>query len=65
MIRQPKLGQRVVLHYAERKRCVCPHHGKAGTVVIVARGPGPRNVGVELDEGGVTVVPRGNLRAEG
>jgi len=37
-----------------------PYHGKIGVVRVVSRGPGPRNVGVEID-GQVIVVPRGNL----
>ena len=62
MIVHPRIGQRVRLHYATRKRAVAPHHGKVGRVVIVARGPGPRNHLIELDDGGgVLVVPCGQL----
>ena len=65
MIRQPRGGQRVRLHYAKTKWGICPLHGLAGTVAVVSRGPGPRNVGVSLDDGTWTIVPRGNLVPEG
>ena len=62
MIFHPRPEQRVRIHYAKRSASVMPHHGKTGVVRIVAKGPGPRNVGVEID-GKVVVVPRGNLVA--
>ena len=62
MIFHPREGQHVRVHYAPRAAGVMPHHGRAGVVRIVARGPGPRNVGVEID-GRLVVVPRGNLVA--
>ena len=37
---------------------------RSGTVRVVPRGPGPRNVGVEI-EGRLVVIPRGNLVAVG
>ena len=64
MIFHPRAGQRVRIHYARRSASVMPHHGWIGVVRIVSRGPGPRNVGVEID-GAVVVVPRGNLVAVG
>ena len=63
MIFHPRIGQRVRVHYAKRAASIMPHHGKTGAVRIVTDGPGPRNVGVEID-GRLVVVPRGNLVAE-
>ncbi len=62
MIVHPKLGQRVVVWYRASVRDFMPHHGKIGTVVIVAKGRGPRNHGVRFDDGISTVVPCGNIR---
>ena len=62
MIFHPRIGQRVRLHYAKRSASIMPHHGKVGVVRLVGSGPGPRNVGVEVD-GRTVVVPRGNLVA--
>jgi len=64
MIFHPRQGQRVRIHYAKRAAPDMPHHGVVGVVRIVAAGPGPRNVGVEID-GRIIVVPRGNLIAIG
>lgn len=61
MIRRPKPGQRVRLHYREAIRAVCPHHGRTGVVVRAGRGPGPINVEVDLGDGVHVGVPRGNL----
>lgn len=70
MIRQPRIGQAVRLHYRTTPRggfpapsTWMPYHGSTGIVRIVSRGPGPRNVGVEIG-GKLVVVPRGNLVAE-
>lgn len=60
MIWQPRPGQCVRLHYRWR---TMPLHGRTGVVVCFGRGPGPRNVGVEVD-GSLYVVPRGNLQTE-
>ena len=62
MIFRPRVGQRVRIHYARRSASIMPHHGRTGVVRIVAKGPGPRNVGVEID-GLLVMVPRGNLAA--
>ena len=62
MIFHPRPGQRVRIHYAKRSASIMPHHGKVGVVRLVSSGPGPRNVGVEIDSLTV-VVPRGNLIA--
>ena len=64
MIFHPRPGQHVRIHYAKRSASVMPHHGKTGVVRIVSRGPGPRNIGVEI-KGHLVVVPRGNLVAVG
>jgi len=41
-----------------------PLHGLTGTIVIVSRGPGPRNHGIAVD-GVMYVVNRGHLRKVG
>ena len=64
MILHPRSGQRVRIHYARRSASVMSHHGAVGVVRTVSRGPGPRNVGVEID-GRFIVVPCGNLVAVG
>lgn len=60
MIHHPHIGQRVRLHYSKAWQRVVRIHGREAVVRVVPRGPGPRNVGVEID-GGMVVVPRGNL----
>ena len=62
MIFHPQPGQHVRIHYARRSASSMPHHGRTGVVRIVSKGPGPRNVGVEID-GFLVMVPRGNLVA--
>jgi len=62
MIFHPQPGQHVRIHYAKRSASVMPHHGRLGVVRIVSGGPGPRNVGVEI-EATCVVVPRGNIVA--
>jgi len=64
VIFHPRPGQRVRIHYAKRSASVMPHHGMTGVVRSVGRGPGPRNIGVEID-GRTVVIPRGNLVAIG
>ena len=62
MIRNPKPGQRVRFHYAKARRAVCQLHGYEGVVVAASKGPGPRNVCVQVPGVGVVVcVPCGNL----
>jgi hypothetical protein len=51
VISHPHIGQRVRMRYAKRTAAVMPFHGRTGIVRIVSRGPGPRNVGVEIDGG--------------
>ena len=62
MILHPRPNQKVRIHYAEKWRSVLPWHGRIGTVAIIGRGPGPRNVGVEIYKK-IIVFPRGNLVA--
>ena len=62
MIFHPHIGQCVRMHYAKRMAGIMPQHGKVGVVRVVSRGPGPRNVGVEID-GRLVTIPRGNLVA--
>ena len=63
MIWQPKKYQSVRIHYRKSLQKFMPYHGKTGVVVCVGKGPGPKNVLIELDEGGRVCVPRGNLNA--
>ena len=62
VIFHPRLGQQVRIHYNRRSAAAIPYHGETGVVRIAGRGPGPRNVGVEIG-GQIVVVPRGNLVA--
>jgi len=62
VIFHPQPGQHVRIHYNRRSAAAMPHHGRTGVVRIAGRGPGPRNVGVEIG-GQIVVVPRGNLVA--
>jgi len=61
MIWRPRKGQAVVVWYNRRAAPFLPHHGEAGIVERVARGPGPRNVEVRFADGVRMIVPRGNL----
>ena len=60
MIWRPKPGQRVRLVYSKSLAPSMPYHGKMGTVLESARGPGPRSVIVDLGTA-IVIVPRGNL----
>lgn len=62
MISNPRVGQRVRLHYAKR---AIPHffHGRRGMVVVAGKGK-PRNHLVKLDGSILVVVPCGNLMPE-
>ena len=62
MIFRPKPGQRVKLLYSKSLAPSMPHHGKMGTVLESARGPGPGPRSVIVDLGtAIVIVPRGNL----
>lgn len=63
MIRSPKIGMLVRLWYRKSITWLMPHHGRRGVVVAVGNGKGPRNAGVQLNDGTLVVVPRGNLQA--
>ena len=47
--------------YVNRNR-VHPLYGKEGIVMVRAKGPGPRNILVRLDDGRMVVAPWGNWR---
>jgi len=57
----PRIGQQVQVWYNRRIAPTMPLHGKVGVVRVVARGRGPRNHGIEIDDQ-LWVVPCGNLR---
>jgi hypothetical protein len=67
MIFHPKIGQQVVCNY---KNKAMPCQGMKGVVVCVGIGPGPINVGIEVEtwpESGHffrECIPRGNLNIE-
>jgi hypothetical protein len=61
MISSPRPGQPVQVWHKASVALVAPLHGKRGVVVLAAKGPGPRNHGIEID-GTVYNVPAGNLR---
>ena len=65
MIRYPRTGQRVELHYADRPgfRAYVGLHLALGTVVIAGGRGGPVNALVRLDDGRPVCVPRGHLVA--
>lgn len=61
MIVHPRPGSTVQVWYRKDRAGSMPHHGQLGTVRIAAKGPGPRNHGIELD-GRMVIVPCGNIR---
>lgn len=61
MLVHPKPGQVVQVWYRKQVAAWMPWHGRLGVVRIVAKGPGPRNHGIEID-GRLIVVPCGNIR---
>ena len=64
MIWAPKAEQEVHLHYGRGPLGLgARYQDRGGIVVVAARGRGPRNALVRLDEDkSLVVVPRGNLR---
>ena len=60
MIWRPKHGMHVELHYRQSMRCNGLHLA-TGTVTVAARGPGPINAEIRLDDGRAVIVPRGNM----
>ena len=61
MIKNPKVGSFVIVHYNERIRDEMPYHGMGGKVLVIGKGPGPRNVLLSISAKKV-VVPRGNIK---
>jgi hypothetical protein len=61
MIKYPKVGSFAIIHYNEKIKDEMPYHGKGGKILVVAKGPGPRNVLLSISAKKV-VVPRGNLK---
>lgn len=64
MIRRPYLGQRVALHYRPSARLAVGLHLARGVVLCAGTGRGPINVLVDLEDGRLVVIPRGNLSEE-
>ena len=62
MIARPHPGQIVGIWYNQTARRWMALHGQRATVICQGPGPGPRNVGLELDDGRRAVVPCGNLQ---
>ena len=56
-------GTKVIIHYAKRKEPMVKkrYRDAVGKVITMGKGPGPRNVLVNVD-GKKVVVPRGNVR---
>ena len=66
MIWQPKIGQRVRVHYRMSAQKSMVHQGMYGKVMAVSKGPGPRNVMVFFGHFVMRpreIIPRGNLVA--
>lgn len=63
MLTCPRVGQQVLLHYNQRmaRSGAAANHGKVATVVIRQTRGKPRNHLVRLPDGGLVVVPCGNL----
>ncbi|GEA16301.1 hypothetical protein E308F_25450 [Moorella sp. E308F] len=55
------IGKNYRVRYVNREKSH-PLYGQAGTVQARARGPGPRNLLVKLDDGELVVAPWGNWR---
>ena len=64
MLTCPRIGQRIVLHYAARMVAhgAAPHHGKVGAVIARKTRGRPRSHLIRLDDETLVVVPCGNLR---
>ncbi len=62
MIVNPRIGQRVRIHYRAAVSVHMPYHAHIGIVRIRGRGR-PRNHGIEID-GQIISVPCGNLQRE-
>lgn len=64
MLSNPRVGDRVRLHYRKRVGEFMPWHGATAVVVVAGRAR-PRNHLVRIDAGPLVVVPAGNLNPEG
>ncbi len=64
MLNCPRPGQRVMLRYRRPLRDAGMPHGVRGVVLIVGRGPGPRNHLIRLDDGRHMAVPAGHVFKE-
>lgn len=60
MLSNPRVGDRVRVHYRKRVGNFMPWHGRTGVVVVPGRAK-PRNHLVRIDAGPLVVVPAGNL----
>ena len=60
MIQFPKVGMHVKVHYRKSLQSEMPLQNKLGTILVLAKGRGPRNVLV-LIQGKKYIIPRGNL----
>lgn len=60
MIRNPRPGMEVKLHYRRSAQKDMPYQGGIGIIVAIANGRGPKNVLVLVDRK-MLIVPRGNL----
>jgi len=61
MIKYPKVGSFVIVHYNKKIAVNMPFHGLGGKILLIGKGPGPRNVLLSISAKKV-VVPRGNLK---
>lgn len=64
MLAHPLKDARVIIRYAKEMAHLFQWHGCAGKVVISAKGPGPLNHLIQLDQGPLVIVPCGNLVKE-
>jgi len=64
MLAHPHPGQRVIIRYAKERAHLFPWHGFTGCVILTAKGKGPLNHLIQLDQGPLVVVPCGNLVKE-
>lgn len=54
-------GMTVTIHYAKAKQDFFIYEGKRGTLLIIARGKGPKNCLIDIN-GVKVVVPFGNIK---
>ena len=61
MIRSPIVGDLVRVHYNPQVAKIAPHHGQLGVIRQTSKGPGPRNVGIQIGRDTFVVLPLGNI----